>query len=171
MTQYNSIGKFVATYGLQGELILRHNLGKKTALKGLENLFLEVRTDEMIPYFISQAKMRDAEEVYIKLEGVDNKEAAKKFIQKEVWMADTDFKQYAAATSSISLLGYQVINDSENLGEIVEVIEQPHQVLCKIMISGNEAYIPVHEETLRKIDKKKRQVYVSLPEGLLDIYR
>lgn len=171
MNQYNSIGKFVATHGLQGELILRHNLGKRTALKGLENLFLELRPNEMIPYFISECHSRDTGELSVKLEGIDTREAAKKILQKDVWLSDTDFKKHAAPSSSISLLGYQVLNGPENLGEIVEVIEQPHQVLCRIMIAGNEVYIPVHAETLVKIDRKKRQVHVALPDGLLDVYK
>ncbi|GAC1389669.1 MAG: hypothetical protein NVSMB45_19350 [Ginsengibacter sp.] len=43
-------------------------------------------------------------------------------------------------------------------------------MLCKIILNGNEALIPVNEEFLDKIDKKGRKVYLSLPDGLLDIY-
>jgi len=57
------------------------------------------------------------------------------------------------------------------LGKILEVIEQPHQVLCRIDLNGKEALIPLHEETIVKIDKKKSQVVVELPEGLLEIYQ
>jgi 16S rRNA processing protein RimM len=56
------------------------------------------------------------------------------------------------------------------LGKILEVIEQPHQLLCRIEVQGKEALIPLHEETILKIDKKKQQVIVELPEGLLEIY-
>jgi 16S rRNA processing protein RimM len=33
-----------------------------------------------------------------------------------------------------------------------------------------EVLIPLNEKTLKKIDRKKKQVYVTLPEGLLEIY-
>ena len=171
MNQYNSIGKFVATHGLEGELVLQHNLGKKTGLKGLEALFLESGPNQMIPYFISHARIKDAGSLHIKLEGIQTKEAARKFIQKEVWLQEKDFAQFAAASSSISLLGYQIINHTDPIGEVIEVIEQPHQVLCRILFEGNDAFIPIHAETLKKIDKKKKQVYVELPEGLLDVYK
>ena len=42
------------------------------------------------------------------------------------------------------MLGFSLINDGENLGEILEVIEQPHQVLCGILLNGKEALIPIH---------------------------
>jgi 16S rRNA processing protein RimM len=171
MTNYCSIGKLVTTFGVKGELVLGHQLRKKTALKGLEVLFIEVMKDEMLPYFIQSAKIKTAEEIYLKLDGVDTKEAAQKLIQKEVWLAQEDFHKYAAKSSPLSLLGFHLINDGDDLGEVLEVIEHPHQVLLRIDVNGKEALIPVHEETLKKIDKRKKQVYLSLPDGLLDIYR
>ncbi|TAF02366.1 MAG: 16S rRNA processing protein RimM, partial [Oscillatoriales cyanobacterium] len=45
-----------------------------------------------------------------------------------------------------------------------------HQVLCTILLNGKEALIPIHEAFLEKVDNKQRQVFVNLPEGLLDIY-
>ena len=50
MDQYRNIGKLVAVFGLQGELVLQHRLGKKTALKGLRAIFLEQSRDEMLPW-------------------------------------------------------------------------------------------------------------------------
>ncbi len=170
MTTYNSIGKIVATYGLQGEVVLVHNLGKKTSLKGLEAIFIEINKGEMLPFFIQGTKIKSAEEIYLKLEGIPFKEEAKKLLRKEVWLPEEDFNNYAAKSASISLLGFDIINEGDNIGEILEVIEQPHQVLCRIDYRGKEALIPVHAESLQKIDKKNRQVHVTLPDGLLDIF-
>ena len=80
------------------------------------------------------------------------------------------FEKFAAKSSPIALVGFQMISEGKELGEIVEVFEQPHQVLCKIIWKGKEAFIPLHDETLEKVDQKKRSVYVKLPDGLLEIY-
>ncbi|MEO5783106.1 MAG: ribosome maturation factor RimM [Ginsengibacter sp.] len=171
MDNYFKIGKLVATYGLKGEIILQHSLGKKTSLKGLETLFIEEKKDSFIPYFIESAKIKSETETYIKFEGIETKETAHKLIQKEIWLLENDFKKFADKSAPISLLGFTMINEEEDLGEIVEIIEQPHQVLCKILLDGKEALIPIHEEFLDKIDKKGRKVYVTLPDGLLEVYR
>lgn len=171
MENYFKIGKLVATYRLQGELILQHSLGKKTSLKGLETFFIEDKKDSFIPWFIESAKIKSDTEIFIKPEGISTKEEAHKLLQKEVWLLENDFKKYAGASAPISLLGFSIINEDEDLGEILEVIEQPHQVLCKIMLNDKEALIPIHEEFLDKIDKKGRKVYVTLPDGLVEIYR
>jgi 16S rRNA processing protein RimM len=171
MNQYFKIGKLAASHGLKGELVLQHSLGKKTSLKGLETIFLEQGADNFMPYFISSTTIKNDNEIFIKLEGVDTKEAARKITPKEVWLTEDDFLKFAAKSSPIALLGFSMIHDGENLGEILEVIEQPHQILCSILLNNKEALIPIHEDSLEKVDKKNRQVFVKLPEGLLDIYR
>jgi 16S rRNA processing protein RimM len=170
MANYHSIGKLVATFGVNGEVVLHHHLGKKTSLKGLETIFIEQKKDEMLPYFIEGTRIKNDEELFLKIEGVDTKEAAHKLMQKQLWLTQEDFDKYAAKSAPIALLGFHIINEGADLGEILEVIEQPHQVLCRIDLNGKEALIPVNEAFLQKIDKKKKQVHVELPEGLLDIY-
>ena len=170
MSHYFKIGKLAASTGLKGDLVLQHSLGKKTSLKGLEVIFLEEKKDSFIPYFIQSAKIRNEQETVIKLEGVDIVEVARKLTPKEVWLTENDFKKFAAAASPIALLGFHIINEGKDLGEILEVIEQPHQVLCTIIFNGKEALIPVHEENLEKIDRKSRKVFLNLPDGLLEIY-
>jgi 16S rRNA processing protein RimM len=171
MTNYLSIGKMVATFSLNGELILKHHLGKKTTLKGLETMFIEKHKEEMLPYFIESVKIKTADELFVKLEGINTKEAARTLVHKQVWLPEDEFHKYADKSAPISLLGFHIINENVDLGEILEVIEQPHQLLCRISLEGKEALIPVHQETLVKIDKKAKQVLMDLPEGLLDIFR
>ena len=170
MPEYFKIGKLAASYGLLGELVLKHNLGKKTSLKGLEAIYIESTKDDFLPYFIEKTSIKSDDEIYIKLETVDTKESARKLTPKEVWLEENDFKKFAAKSSPISLLGFSMFDGDTELGEIIEVIEQPHQVLCTVMYKGNEALIPVHEASLVKLDQKQKKVYVDLPEGLLDIY-
>lgn len=172
MNEYIHIGRMVASFGLKGELILKHALGKKTMLTGIEAIFIEVNKGSYLPYFVESSKAKDHEETYVKLEGIDTRESANRLTTKNAWLLEEDFRRLADKTSPISLLGYQLISDEEGkLGPIEEVIEQPHQVLLRISLEGKEALIPLHAETLDGIDHKKKEVHVILPDGLLDIYR
>jgi len=168
--EYFKIGKLVTVVGLKGELLLKHTLGKKTSLKGLQAIFIEEKKDSFLPWFIESAKIKSEAEVYLKLEGIDNRELAMRLTQKEIWLPENDFKKFAAKSAPVSLLGYTIINEKEPIGEILEVIEQPHQVLCRLEVKGREVLIPLNENTVQKIDHKKKQVIVSLPDGLLEIY-
>jgi 16S rRNA processing protein RimM len=170
MSEYIHIGKIVASFGLKGELIIHHALKKKLSFKNIEALFIEDKKESYLPYFIQTSKAKDQEDIFVTLESIDSKEAAQKLIKKNVWLLGEDFRKMAGKTAPISLLGYAIIDDGKNLGTINEVIEQPHQILVQLMINGKEALIPLHEESLKKIDHKKKEVHVILPDGLLEIY-
>jgi 16S rRNA processing protein RimM len=119
---------------------------------------------------VESAKIKTDNETYIKLEGIDTREAAAKISQKEIWLTEEDFKRLSAKSTPANLLGYTIINNKERLSEILEVIEQPHQLLCRIELNSKEVLIPINESFLKKIDHKKKEVVVELPQGLLDIY-
>ena len=168
--QYFKAGKLVAVHGLKGELILKHELGKKSSLKDVKAIFIEDKKDSFFPWFIETAKARSADEVLLKLESIDTREAAAKISQKEIWLTEEDFKKLSAKSAAANLLGYTIINNKERLSEVLEVIEQPHQLLCRIELNKKEVLIPLHEHFLKKIDHKKKEVIVELPEGLIDVY-
>ena len=170
MSTYIKIGKFAASHGLLGDLILHHHLGKRTSLQDVKAIFIETATDKFLPYFIEKTKMRNQEEILIKLEGIENPEQARKLTPKDVWLTEEDFQKHSGKSAPITLLGYLLFDDSTPIGEIKEVIEQPHQILCTVMVGEKEAYIPVHESNILQIDHQKRQIHVEIPEGLLDIY-
>lgn len=171
MTNYCSVGKIVAAFGVNGEMVLQHHFGKKTALKGLDALFIEKHKDELLPYFIEEARIKSDQELYIRIEGINTREAAQALIRKQVWLPEDQFHKYVGSSSPVSFLGFHIMHEDEDLGEVLEVIEQPHQVICRIMLNDREVLIPIHDETLLKVDKKNRRLIVKLPDGLLDIFR
>lgn len=170
MANYLRLGKLISAHGLKGELVLKHDLGKKSSLKGLNAIFIEEKKNNFLPWFIASKRIKSNDEVFLKLEGIEVREAAMKLAQKNVWITENEFKKLSARSSPVNLLGYSLTNKKNSLGEILEVLEQPHQLLCKIEMNGKEVLIPVNEDTLKKIDHKKKEVIVELPEGLLEIY-
>lgn len=168
--EYFKIGKLAAAFGINGQLVLQHELGKKTSLKGLQAIFIEDKKDSFLPWFIQASKIKSDTEIYLSLEGITTREAALKLAQKQVWLTEADFKKFASKSAPASLLGYTIIDNEKKLGEILEVIEQPHQIICRLEIESKEVLIPLNEAFLQKIDHRKKQVLVTLPEGLLDIY-
>jgi 16S rRNA processing protein RimM len=170
LTEYFKIGKLVAVHGLKGELLLKHTLGKKTSLKGLQAIFIEEKKNSFLPWFIESVKIKSDEEIFLKLEGINTRETAIKLVQKEIWISGPDFKKFSAKTSPGNLLGYTILNEEKPLGKVLEVIEQPHQLICRLEINGKEVLIPLNEDTLQKTDHKKKEVSVKLPDGLLEIY-
>jgi 16S rRNA processing protein RimM len=167
---YRNIGKIVSAFGLKGEMIALHHLGKKITVSKIKLIFLEQKKDELLPYFIEQIRKKGDEELYIKLEGIDSREQALKFIRRDIWLKESEIQEHTQKNNPIGWVGYHVLDQGRDLGSILEVIEQPHQVLCRLEIDTKEVLIPINEQTLNKVDHKNRTVLLILPDGLLEVY-
>ena len=170
MTDYVHIGKIVAPHGVAGQIILEHALGKPIHFKGIDALFVEKNEGSFIPYFIQSATAKTDTITHLQMEGIQSREATSVLMSKKVWLPQDAFQKLVDKSSPLALLGYQVQQDGQDLGIIQEVIEQPHQLMVTILYKGQEAYIPLHEESLLGVDHAKKVVLVNLPDGLLDLY-
>lgn len=170
MENYVNIGSLVATFGIKGEVVLKHHLGESADLNGIKAIFIETSIGKFMPYFILTAKEKNAEEILLAVEGIETPEKAKLLLKKKVWLKEADVKKTASVNSAISLLGFTIYDKKKLLGKVLEVIEQPLQILLRIEIDKKEVLIPINESTLRGIDHKKEKIEVDLPDGLLDIY-
>lgn len=164
------IGKVVASFGLSGQIIIVHNLGKKSNFLKVKTLFIEQVKNNFIPYFVTNDKAKSTEENIITLDNINTVEATRSLLNKNIWLLQEDFDRMVAKKSAIALLHFIVFDNNKELGKVEEVIEQPHQILLTVIINNKEAYIPVHEDNVIKIDYNKRTINLDLPEGLLDIY-
>jgi len=167
---FRNIGKIVSAFGLKGDVIVLHHLGNKIAVSKIKVIFLEQKKDELLPYFIENIRKKGDKELQLKLEGIDSKEAASKFMRHEVWMKEEEIQTHTQKNNPIGWVGYNILDQGKDLGPILEVIEQPHQILCRIEINTKEVLIPLNEQTLNKVDHKNKTVLLTLPDGLLEVY-
>jgi len=151
-------------------MIVQHHLGSKIAVTKIKVIFLEQKKEELLPYFTENVRKKGNDEFYLKLEGIDSKESASKFIRHEVWMKEEEVQTHTGKNNPISWVAYQIVDQGKNLGQVLEVIEQPHQILCRIEIDGKEVLIPINEQTLVKVDHKSKLLLLNLPDGLLEVY-
>jgi 16S rRNA processing protein RimM len=172
MSSYFNVGKIVATFGLEGEMILVHKLGRTDALAGVDTLFIEMVRDSFLPYFPTSVRGKNTGELYLALEGVHTVEAARALLHKRVYLEEAAFREQTGPDSTLYYLGFTVTDSKEGiLGTVAEVVEMPSQLVVKVFQHGRELLIPLNESTLEKIDREASLIAVRLPEGLLDVYR
>ena len=151
-------------------MIVSHHLGKKIAVSKIKVIFLEQKKDELLPYFVENIRKKGDDELSLKLEGIDSKETATKYIRREVWLNEEEIQAHTQKNNPIGWVGYKILDQGKDLGPIIEVIEQPHQILCRLDINTREVLIPINEQTLHKVDHKNKTVLLNLPDGLLEVY-
>lgn len=165
------VGKLVATHGLGGDLILTHITGKKDWLKAGDVLFVALRKESYIPHFVAKIKTASAEELILHFEDTDAVEVAKKLVGKEVYVEEEVLAK-TAQDSPLLWIGFEAIDETAgSLGPVEDIYQTAQQWLATVHISGKEALLPLIDQTLKGIDLKKKQLYLTLPDGLLEIYK
>ena len=68
-----------------------------------------------------------------------------------------------------NLEGYQVEADGIFIGTIISVEELPSQLLAHVKNENSIHLIPIVEDFIQNINTKSKIVYLTLPEGLLNL--
>lgn len=66
-------------------------------------------------------------------------------------------------------IGFQVMENKQNIGEVVDVFESAaHPILTIRQKNGNEFLLPLVEEFVLRVNGRRKQIHVALIEGLTD---
>ncbi len=169
-TSYIQLGKIAAAHGLHGNLLWIHDLIQKKALSTIKVIFIELSPDNTVPFFIDTIENKDATSSYVKTEEVNSRDAALKLVGKKVWLKDLDFQKILPKNSPAHWIGYKVYDKEKYIGIVNYITEMPHQILLAVEWNEKEVLLPVHEASLKIIDQTKKEIFLVLPDGLLDIY-
>jgi 16S rRNA processing protein RimM len=164
------IGKIVATHGLQGSVILKHIAGDSTWLKNEDVLFIELKKESYIPFFVTENKAANDEEYIITLEDTLTSEAAKKLVGKHVYVQADVLKGHVEDTPLL-WIGFNMVDKNKgSLGTVDDVMQTGAQWLAKVNYEGSEVLIPLVSDFIIEVNTRNKYIRVDLPEGLIEIY-
>jgi 16S rRNA processing protein RimM len=125
-----------------------------------------------LPYFIETIH-DDGNQLLIKLEDINDKEKAAQLNGKmaRVRQADFDSFFYDEQEAWNDFIGYEAFDTALGaLGPIVDMTEMPAHWQAEIKLGEKRLLVPMHEDLIAKILKKKKQITFTLPPGFLDIF-
>jgi 16S rRNA processing protein RimM len=94
---------------------------------------------------------------------------AKKFLNCEVYQLNSLVPEPVQSASD-RMKGYNVIdNNANHIGMIDSIINYNQNHLLRIFQDKKEILVPWVEDIIISINHKKKEVRISVPEGLLDI--
>lgn len=168
---YIPVGKLGRPHGISGAFRFQLTRTLKSNKK-LPKYFLLEDKGRMTPYFVSSVEFQSWDEGLLKLEGIDAPETAKKFSGTALYLKEKDvailFNKDAESVDY--LVGYQLIDETAgNIGTIEELMETPAQLLAVIKGAKKEYTIPLAEDWIVEINKRKKEIRMDLPDGLLDL--
>jgi 16S rRNA processing protein RimM len=163
------IGLVLKPHGLKGEVTISLDADAPD-ISEIESVFIE-ENNRLIPYFIESISVRDTK-AFVKFDEVDTPEAAKAISKRALYLPKTIRpKSGRGEFYDDEVIGFEVHDDAFGyLGLVVSVADAGStNRLLVIQNEGKEVLIPVNSPFVTSINKSKRKVSVSLPEGFLDI--
>jgi len=170
MNEYFYLGVVTKTFGYKGQLVIYLDTDEPEKYKTLEAVFLK-EDEEMLPYMIEEFIYKGANQAIIKLTDVDG-ETAKTLLKSELYLPLSFLPPLTGNKFYFhEVIGFEVIDKTQgNIGKCVEFMEISRQPIMQIDFNGKEILIPAVDEIFETIDRENRTIYISAPEGLIDIY-
>ena len=167
-----NIGYVVKTHGLKGEVTISLNAYSVDDLSSLPKvypLFIEFN-NSLVPYFI-QSISESGTKAFVKFEDVNNIEDASKLAKRSLYLQKAARPKAPRGEFYDDEIIHFAVTDEVlgPLGNIVEVIQAGPNRLLVLDHDGKEIMIPVNSPFIKRVNKSKKVITVSLPEGFLDI--
>ncbi|HZI25956.1 MAG TPA: ribosome maturation factor RimM [Chryseolinea sp.] len=167
-----NIGYVVKTHGLKGEVTISlsgYAVDDLVSVQKVYPLFIEIN-NRLVPYFI-QSISESGTKAFVKFEDVDTVEEASKLAKRSLYLQ----KAARPKAERGDFYDDEIINFSVTdevlgpLGSVVEVVQAGPNRLLVLDHNGKELMIPVNSPFIKRLNKSKKIITVSLPEGYLDI--
>ena len=164
------IGSVSKPHGVHGELNLV--VLDQFMLTSLEpNFFFIMLNGGLVPFKSNGVRRKSQQTFIVDLEDCKSEAKAKNLVHCEVFIDPKDLCEDEENTAPSALVGYKVTDVRFGyVGVIEQIMEIAKNPLFQIDSSGKEVLIPIVEEFIVKVDKKKREITLNSPEGLIEMY-
>ncbi len=167
---YFELGYIIKPHGLKGAMHIELDVDDPWKYEKMESVFVR-KGDNLIPFFIKSLQITGARGI-IELDDIKSIEDAQALKSCSLFLPanllpplNEDQFYYH------EVIGYTVVDiQSGALGIIEEIYSAGIQDLISMKYKDKEVLLPVSDEIVLRADHDKKEVYVNLPQGLLDVY-
>ena len=165
-----SVGKLTKTFGLKGHI--RAWIDPKIIERWKKVEMLKVIFEKKLyPLLINEYELGEGGHCMFLFDDVSDKTAADKLCGKELFLDEKYLKKPKPYQHLSDFIGFTLHDDKlGELGLLEDIFELPTHELGKFTYKGKEVLFPITEQHITDTDKRKKILYLSLPDGLLEVY-
>lgn len=163
------IGFIMKPHGLKGQVTIALDPEAPEDMSTVETIFVEVN-ERLLPYFVESISIKGSK-AFLKLEEVDSQEGAQQISKSAIFLPKASRPRSGrGAFYDDEVIGFEV-NDTEmgTLGKITEVVQAGPNKLLSVSYQEREVLIPLNSPFIEGVNKTRKKITVSLPDGFLDI--
>jgi len=164
------LGKVVKTHGLKGEVTLKIDADDPSAYVNMKHFFLEINK-VLTPFFVEKITP-NGDKFFIQVQDIKTIEQAQNLVGKTVYLPLEMLPKLSGKQFYFhEIVGFTVVDTEKGeLGPVSEVLEYPTQAILQVMKGKKEILIPILDQVIKKVDRDKKILTITAPEGLIDMY-
>lgn len=163
------LGRVTKPFGFKGEMVLFLDVDSPDDYATLDSVFVEMKNG-LVPYFIKSLRINGNKAVVL-FEDLTAEQAAALAGHDMYLPLDLLPKLTGNQFYFHEVKGFRVVDDQYgDIGVIESIIEYPAQPLFQIMNGTTEILIPVLDQVIKEVDRDNKTIYISAPNGLIDLY-
>ena len=165
------LGSIVRKHSFKGEVVIKLDTDEPEIYQGMESIFVDLGNN-LIPFFIEKSSLHKGNQLRVQFEGINSEEEADSILKSGIYLPlDLLPKLTGDQFYFHEVMGFTVVD--ENYGEVgvlESINDKAAQPLFEIKKGENEIFIPMIDDFIKKVDRKNKQIIVSTPEGLIELY-
>ena len=163
------LGRATKPWGVKGQVMLFLDVDEPEDYATLDSAFVEVK-GQLVPYFFRIDSLNGNKAV-VTFEDLTPEQAAALCGRDLYLPLDMLPKLDGNKFYFHEVVGFRVVDSVYgDIGTIEQVIEYPAQPLFQIMKNGTEVLVPVIDPVIDKVDRKLKTIFITAPNGLIDLY-
>lgn len=168
------LGYLIKTHGLRGQIVAHFDVDDVAAYTKLKTVYLTLAgaPTKLVEHHIEKVQPQSGNKVLLKLRGIDRIEEAEPLRGSQLHLPLAALPELEEDQFYFhDVIGFTVVDENLGpLGTVENFYELPQQDMLAMSYQGQEVLIPVVDELISHADHAKKEIYVNLPDGLLDVY-
>ena len=164
------LGRIAKTHGLKGEVTIKLEADDPSAYLEMKHFFLEINK-VLTPFFVEKITP-NGDKFFVQVQDVKTVEQAQNLVGKSVYLPLEMLPKLSGKQFYYhEIVGFTVVDTEKGeLGPVTEVLEYPTQAILQVMKDKKEVLIPILEHVIQNVDRDKKVLTITAPEGLIDMY-
>ncbi|MCI2228921.1 ribosome maturation factor RimM [Polaribacter sp. MSW13] len=165
------LGRIVTKYSFKGEVVIKLDTDEPELYTEMESVYVDLGNN-LVPFFIEKSSLHKGNQLRVQFEDVYSEEAADAILKSGIYLPTTMLPKLSGDKFYYhEVIGFTVVDvNFGEVGQIVHINDKAAQPLFEIDREGKEIFIPMVDDFIKKVDRKKNTIEVDTPEGLIELY-
>jgi len=170
------VGKFMKPHGVNGEIAIFRDFDTldfsdySCVIVDIDGIF--------VPFFLNSIRPKGADTDLVVIDGITDESHAARLTNKIVYVLNSEIPQEESEDDedgfyADDFIGYNVsIGENGFIGRITGIDDSTANYLFMVETDGGSILlIPVADEFVTDINTDRKEIYMELPEGLIDLQK